>query len=246
MHLKTVFAIGFLLVQALPAAAQSPSPSPAEPTAAAREFEAKQTEILNAGVALVKQKRPAEAIEHDFDKVIASYQAMYPAGGKAVFCARSPTESLSYLLQSTADKREAIVLGPAWCDAYYLRAYALIDLGHKEQAREALEKALAMSPRNAHYMAELASMSRSEKDWNGALAKYEMAVQYAREFSPPVSKTIELGEALRGKGYVLVELGRLEEAEATYKQCLDINAADKIAMGELRYVQTRLQQRKPV
>jgi tetratricopeptide (TPR) repeat protein len=245
MHLKTVFALGLLLSPALAAYAQSPDASAAESAAATRDNDLKQTQILNAGVELVKQRHPAEAIENYFDKVIASYEAMYPAGGKTVYCARSSPESLSYLLEAAKARREAVVLGPAWCDAYYLRAYSLIDLGRKEEARASLEKAIARSPRNAHYLAELASLSRMDKDWNGALVKYEAAAQMAREFAPPVSKNIEIGEALRGKGYVLVELGRLEEAEATYKECLAINAADKSAMGELKYVQSRLAQRKP-
>jgi tetratricopeptide (TPR) repeat protein len=249
MHLKTVFAISLLLAQILPVHAQSMDASAAasgiEATTARRDNDVRQTQILNAGVELVKQGHPAEAIANYFDKVIASYEAVYPAAGKTVYCARSAQESLFYLTQAANEKKEMIVLGPAWCDAYYLRAYSLIDLGRRDEARAALEQAIARSPRNAHYLAELASLSRMDKDWNGALANYEAAAQMAREFAPPVSKTVEIGEALRGKGYVLVELGRLEEAEATYRECLAVNAADKTAMAELKYVQARLQQRKP-
>ena len=194
---------------------------------------------------MLKDRRPAEAIENYFDKVIASYEAMYPAGVKATYCARSAPESLLYLMQSAADMQTSVVIGPAWCDAYYLRAYGLIELGRNAQARESLEKAIAMSPKNPHYLSELASLYGREKNWKEAITRYETAYQLAREFSPPESKGIEIGEALRGKGYVLVELGRLEEAEATYKQCLEINSTDKVAIGELRYVQSRLQQQKP-
>jgi tetratricopeptide (TPR) repeat protein len=249
MHLKTVFAIALLLSQALPAQAQSLDPAAAasaiEATTARRDNDARQMQILTAGVELVKQRQPAAAIEGYFDKVIASYEATYPAGGKTVYCASSAPESLFYLAQAAKDKKEAIVLGPAWCDAYYLRAYSLIDLGRKDEARATLEKAIAHSPKDPHYLSELANLSRMEKDWSGALAKYEAAVQMAREFAAPLSRTAELGEALRGKGYVLVELGRLEEAEATYKECLAVNAADRTAMAELEYVQAKLQQRKP-
>jgi tetratricopeptide (TPR) repeat protein len=211
---------------------------------APRENDARQTEILKAGVQLLKEHRPAEAIQNYFDKVIASYEAMYPPDTKITYCARSATESLSYLAQAAKDDKTSLVIGPAWCDAYFLRAYGLIDLGRHAEARQSLEKAIGMSPRNAHYLSELASIYRIEKKWNEALAKYETAAQLARDFSPPESRVIELGEALRGKGYVLVELGRLDEAEATYKQCLEINPADKVAIGELDYVQSRLKKRK--
>jgi Flp pilus assembly protein TadD len=219
------------------------APSNAAP--ADRENEARQTQLLHAGVQLLKERRPAEAIENYFDKVIASYEAKYPADGEATYCARSETESLLYLMQSAADKKASVVIGPAWCDAYFLRAYGLIELGRNAQARASLEKAIAMSPKNAHYLSELASLYRREKNWKEAITRYETASQLAREFAPPESKSIELGEALRGRGYVLVELGRLEEAEATYKQCLEINSADKAAKAELGYVQSRRQQQKP-
>jgi tetratricopeptide (TPR) repeat protein len=211
---------------------------------APRDNDAMQMQILKTGVQLVKEHRPAEAIQNYFDKVIASYEATYPPDGKTVYCARSAPESLSYLAQSAKDNKSSVVIGPVWCDAYFLRAYGLIDLGRYAEARQSLEKAIGMSPGNAHYVSELASLYRLEKNWKEALANYETAAQLARDFSPPESRVIELGEALRGKGYVLVELGRLDDAEAIYKQCLEINPADKVAIGELGYVQSRLKQQK--
>lgn len=241
MHLRFIFVTSLLFLQAALSNAQTVS----ESATAARENDAKQNEILNAGAQLLKERRPAEAIENYFDKVIASYEAMYPAGARVIYCGRSAPERLVYLMQSAVDKKASLVVGPPWCDAYFLRAYGLIELGRNAQAREALEKAIAMSPRNAHYLVELASLYRSEKKWTEAIARYETAAQLAREFSPSETKVGELGEALRGRGYVLVELGRLEEAETTYKQCLEINSADKAALAELRYVQSRRQKLKP-
>jgi tetratricopeptide (TPR) repeat protein len=238
MQLRFVFAMGLLLSQALPALADAPD----QATVTVRENDLRQNQILHAGAKLLRERRPAEAIEQFFDKVIASYEAIYPAGTKATYCARSAPESLLYLMQAAADKKAAVVIGTPWCDAYFLRAYGLIDLGRIAQARESLDKAIAMSPKNAHYVVELASLSRREKQWNDALVKYETAAQLAQDFSPPESKVSELGEALRGKGYVLVELGRLGEAESAYKQCLALNAADKAALAELGYVQSRIKQ----
>ncbi len=236
MQLCFIYLITLSLWLAGPSIAEAESDSATE----VRQNDAKQNQVLSAGVALLKERRPAEAIDNYFDKVIASYEATYLAPGKVTYCARSPTESLYYLLQSAAEaKTSVVVVGPTLCDAYFLRAYGLIDLGRSAQARESIEKAITMSPKNSQYLSELASIYARERSWSEAIAKYEAAAQIAREFSPPESKVIELGKALRGRGYVLVELGRLDEAEATYKQCLDINPADKSALAELRYVQTR-------
>lgn len=234
-----VIAAAAIALACLSIDAQSQDAAPNGASNAVRDNDSKQTQILFAGVKLVKEKHPAEAIQDYFDIVIASYEATYPPGGKAVYCARSSTESLLYLMQAAKDKKEAVVIGPAWCDAYYLKAYALVDLGRSAEARATLEKAIAMSPKNAHYVVELATFYRNEKDWKEALARYDTAAQIAREFAPAESKTMELGEALRGKGYVLVEMGRLDEAEAIYKECLTINPNDMTAAGELGYVQAK-------
>jgi Flp pilus assembly protein TadD len=63
----------------------------------------------------------------------------------------------------------------------------------------------------------------------------------AEESVDQARKNGELGRALRGKGFVLVELGKLDEAEAMYRRCLAIDPADTKAANELRYVQSRRQ-----
>lgn len=240
MQTRIIFFFSLLLAQAAPVFADAAS----APASAAREYEIRQTQLLNDGVKLVKERHPQEALDQYFDKVIAAYESTYRAGAKTVYCARSAPESLLYLAQAAADKQEAMVVGPAWCDAYFLRAYALIDLGRHAQARAALETAMRMAPNNAHYASECANFYRREKKWDEALVRFEAAAALARDFSPFQSRAIELAEALRGKGFVLVELGRLREAESIYKQCLEINAADKAALGELGYVQARIRQAK--
>ena len=41
---------------------------------------------------------------------------------------------------------------------------------------------------------------------------------------------------LRGKGYALGELGRLDEAIAAYEEALKDAPQDRLAQGELRYL----------
>jgi Flp pilus assembly protein TadD len=40
----------------------------------------------------------------------------------------------------------------------------------------------------------------------------------------------------RGRGYVLTEMGRLDEAEAAYRESLKFEPGNKIAIGELDYI----------
>jgi len=42
---------------------------------------------------------------------------------------------------------------------------------------------------------------------------------------------------MRGVGFALIELNRLDEAEQKYRLCLEIDPQDSIAMNELRYIE---------
>jgi tetratricopeptide (TPR) repeat protein len=239
LRLHYLLAASILLCQALPSHAAADSP----PAASARADEAEQQQQVDAAAKLLQQGKPAEAID-GVDKVIAHFEALRKDKTDVAYCARSPAESLVYLLQAAKDKAPASVYGPAWCDAYFLRGYALIELGRTGAARAALEWAVQLAPREAHYRSELAELYAREKNWNEALAAFDASATVAEESVEKERKNAELGRALRGKGYVLVELGRLDEAEAMYRRCLALDPADRKAMNELRYVQSR-QQKQP-
>jgi tetratricopeptide (TPR) repeat protein len=239
LRLHALLAAGILLCQSVPSRAGTDNP----PTASARADETEQQQHVDAAAKLLQERKPAEAID-GLDKVIAHFEALRKEKTDLAYCARSPAESLVYLLKATVDKTPASVYGPAWCDAYFLRGYALIELGRTAEARAALERAVQLAPREAHYRSELADVYAREKNWNEALAAFDASAKVAEESVEKERKNAELGRALRGKGFVLVELGRLDEAEAMYRRCLALDPADKKAMNELRYVQSR-QQKQP-
>jgi tetratricopeptide (TPR) repeat protein len=236
LRLYRLLAAAVLLCQALQSQAAADNP----PETAAHDNEAEQMQLVNAGARLLQAHKPSEAIV-DLDKVIAHYEARNAEKPGTAYCARSPAESLVYLVQAAKDKTAASVYGPAWCDAYFLRGYALIELGRIGEARAALERAVQLAPREAHYRSELAELYVREKRWDEALAAFDASARVAEESVQAERKNVELGRALRGKGFVLVELGRLEEAEAIYRKCLEIDPADTKAANELRYVQSRRQ-----
>jgi Flp pilus assembly protein TadD len=47
---------------------------------------------------------------------------------------------------------------------------------------------------------------------------------------------VERGRAWRGLGYNLVEEGKLDEAEAMYRKCLELDPDDAKSQGELRSI----------
>ena len=71
------------------------------------------------------------------------------------------------------------------------------------------------------------------------LSKAEQLYREAEDnvpLSPPEARTGDLARARRGLGYVLVELGKLDEAEEKYQQCIAANPNDAKAKAELQYV----------
>lgn len=198
-------------------------------------------QMVSDGTRLIQSGKPKEAIPY-FDKVIARYEGRYNDDKTQFFCTRSPTESLLYLLEFSnrkkdGGKRTAKVVSSDWAYAYYLKAYALQEIGRLPEARPSLERALALSPRNSQFLSEQANMYQREKNWPLALQTFQLAEAAAKEVSPPKAKNMDLSRAWRGMGYALVELKRLDEAEKMYRQCLELDKNDSKASNELRYIQ---------
>lgn len=199
--------------------------------------------LVEDAQALIKNRQPKEAIAN-CDKVIALFTSHYANSKQRIYCARSSPETLGYLLQAGADmnkgefdkgKKDAIVLSSTWASAYFVKGYALQDLGRIPDAKAALKLALELSPWNSLYLSELGSIYKLEKNWKEAKKTFEAAEEHAG-ISPDDRKASELALARRGLGYVLVELGQLDDAEKKYLQCLKDDPNDKKAAAELEYV----------
>lgn len=192
--------------------------------------------IFTEGIQFLQAQKPAEAIPY-FDRVIAGYEETYKGEEAKLYCARWQIESLMYLMESAKAKTPAKIVSTNWAFAYYTKAYSLLELGRIADAKASLERAIALSPRNSQFLSEMGNIYQREKNWPKALEVFLASESAAREFSPPDLKNTELARALRGLGYVYIELGRLDDASKIYRQCLEIDATDVKALNELRYIQ---------
>jgi len=57
--------------------------------------------------------------------------------------------------------------------------------------------------------------------------------------TPADEQDLCFGRAKRGMGYALIGLGRRDEAEAKYRECLRIHRNDGIALRELEQLRQR-------
>lgn len=198
----------------------------------------KYAQILSEGVHLAASGNQSEAISK-YDQIISAYEDAYRGKRVKIYCARWQTETLMYLLEAASAKKseKAVVLSVNWANAYHMKAYSLVELNRISEAKEMLNQAITLSPQNSNFLAELGYIYQREKNWPKALKTFQAAASAARDFSPPEVKNTELSRAWRGMGFVYVEQHKLDEAERMYRQCLELDASDRIAAAELQYVQ---------
>jgi len=219
------------LLAAAASAFLSTSSIAGEPDAIAQE---EQQQVANARQ-LISDQKPSDAIVL-LDKVIVANEARHQDKAQQIYCARSQEEVLLYMLEAAASKRRAVALDPTYCDAIFLKGFALIDLARPAEARANIERAVAMAPRNAYYRGELAETYKNAHDLDEAYSLFERAADDARQFTPADEKTFELTRALRGMGWVRSEQRRFDEAEKLFRECLALKPDDTKAKSELEYI----------
>lgn len=212
-------------------------------TPAADKVSEQQTAKVMQGLDMIEHGQVQQAIDGPLHDVIAWYDKTWGHTDKVVFSARDTERSLIYVIGVAADeeksgkpKKDAVDVGPAWGMAYWAEGYGYNALGEYAQAQAALGKALALAPMNSQYQSELAFTYLKARDWTKALGLYQEAEGNAG-LAPQEKQTRLKCVALRGQGYVLVELKRLDDAVKAYQACLKLNPDDPKSRGELRYIQ---------
>lgn len=222
MHLMRVIVVTFAVLAAGCAsgpATQAP-PTAAEQTQDLADFE-------KGAVLIARQGKPAEGLQV-LDPLLGRIEARYHGSKQRIYSARSMAESAYYTGLAARDRRSAIVIGPIWGHAQYLKGYALVELGRLAEGRAALERAIELSPANTQYRSELGHIYQAEENWPKALEVFTEAERFV-EFSSEDVRTRHHTRALRGQGFALIEMGRLDEAESRYRRCLKLDAGDRQA-----------------
>lgn len=211
----------------------------AVPAAPARATEA--TAELDEVSRLMRAGKMQEALVVA-DAVVQSYEDRYRKGKRQVFASRGPAEAQAYLMMvgrgpnPGKEAAEAGIYPSAWGDAYYLKGFILTELKRLPEAKKAIEAAVALAPHNAAYRAELGQLLLKDRNWDEAAREFKRAETDAREFSPGTVRNRELARALRGQGFVLIEKKDLDGAEKLYNECVKLDANDRVAQAELRYI----------
>lgn len=203
------------------------------------------TTLLTDAVAMIKQGNVKRAIDGPLATANASCDRKFVNTDKRYFVARDPAETLLLLTMAIAtdDKKDAVVIDTVCPDVFFMTGYAYVDLGKIDESMVYINKAIAMSPFNSQYLSELGHLYQTQRKFDQALKAFQQSEDAAEKWSPEPIKKDELARAKRGVGYNLIELHRLDEAEAKFKECLELNPADKGALNELAYIDSLRKQK---
>ena len=187
---------------------------------------------LEAAAKLLGDGKPAEAMALA-EQIIQSSESAHPRRDNIVyFSAQSLAETLVYATMANAVKKNGIVTNGTWGIAYFLKGFALIDLKRGDEALPWLEKAVAMSPMNAQYLAERAEWYKLRRQWKKALTDFESARSGAY-LAPDDAKVSWEGRAIRGIAFVKIEQGKFDDAERLLGEALRLNPDDQRARADL-------------
>jgi tetratricopeptide (TPR) repeat protein len=213
------------------------------PTARDQQIEATY-QLLDQGIEALFAGGPQRAIDVYFDPLLAVFEETIAVQPLPTFVARSDREGMYYILTGASRDEHVQAIGSYGPDAYYWKAIALRAMGDTDGADKLLATALEYSPANSWFHSQRASWAQAAGSTLEALAGYEEAARLARLFSPEFAREAELGFALRGRAFILVDLGRFDDAARQYEECLEIDADDREAAVQLAYVRKVIERRR--
>ncbi|MEA1650987.1 tetratricopeptide repeat protein [Nitrospirillum sp. BR 11164] len=191
---------------------------------------------LVEGLLAVRAGDPRRAVDGSFNLVINAYEMRYRATPGRIYCARTMAEATRYMQDAVRAHQPARVVEAGLVLAYVYRGRELMTLDDLAGAQAGLERARALSPANAAVLLQLGAAYKAQHKLPQAQEAFQAAVDSA-DLSPPETKPQETADAFYGLGSTYVAMGRLDEAEATYRRCLKVLPGNALAEMELKEIQ---------
>ncbi len=198
------------------------------------DIDVAQRPILDAASAAVLNGQPQLALD-TIEPAIKAYQDDLRTEKRRPYCGMTGEQSLAYMAMAASEKVDAVIVGPAYCEALYIKGFALIDLKRGTNARATYEQLIALAPWHAHFLTELGQSYRLDGNWARMLELCSRANEVAG-LADKEQIASEQGASWRCMGYALVEQEKFDEAEALYRKCIALDPADAKAKEELQYI----------
>jgi len=122
-------------------------------------------------------------------------------------------------------------IGNAYPRAHYYMGFICIKRKQFDRAIEFLDKGQTLEPTNPKFIFEKAQALVHSGRKNEALALYDQVM----EIGPHINAH-DLAVSRRGRGFVLIEMNDLENAEAAFRSSLELEPDNQVALHELQYI----------
>ena len=140
-------------------------------------------------------------------------------------------EFLAYVGAKSAEGYFDKWIAESYSKGWYQLAMISVEEGDFSRALRCIESGLALEPDHPLLWNEKGYILHRQGKHVEALRSYERAAS-VRNWAPPY----QIALALRGKGSALIDLKRIDEAEAAIKQSLVLDPESKAGRNELEYV----------
>jgi tetratricopeptide (TPR) repeat protein len=171
--------------------------------------------------------------------ILSQCESSIAASDKKIIYVFNVAEFLEYV--AIMKSKEDVIWKKDLCpDAYKTAAFIYVAANDKEKAFKYLDKAIEIAPFWADPHTERGYLLGQQGDLAAALMEYEKAIELADKYktSAPVKPL-----ALRGLGFILIEMNELDRAETAFKESLKLEPNNKLAENELEYIR-QLQAKK--
>lgn len=115
--------------------------------------------------------------------------------------------------------------------AFYYLGYISIEERNLAKAIELLDRGAALEPENPRFKLEMAQAHLGLRQFGEAISQFNQITKAG----PFVSES-DVSAALRGKGFVFIEIGRLDKAEEALRESLRLEPNNERALHELKYI----------
>jgi tetratricopeptide (TPR) repeat protein len=224
------------LAAAQPLAAPPPAAPPQRMEPHDPNEQADLATVAAAGKALVTSGAGAlTAFAPDLKRVLSHMPSPYSKsethGDVIEYHAENAGDFLVFSAAAQKAGASEIVWTPQpYSEAAFLLGFYYDDLGDFDDAIAALNAGLIAEPNNAAILGERGAA------FNGAKRFEEGLASYAAGLKAEGLDDRTRARLLRGEGFALTELRRLDEAEQAYQTSLSLDPGNALAQNELKYI----------
>jgi tetratricopeptide (TPR) repeat protein len=188
-------------------------------------------------VALMKQNKIAEGRE-----MLRHFVATMPADWKPIVVLPNSVTiaywDLAEMTECSAKdgqrfgKQTVAWTRPSYSQAWYLLGFTALEAKDYVEANADIDRALALEPDHPTVLNEKATMLQQQRKLDEAIAYNRKVVESQRCVT-----TQALSRAWRSQGVSLIDLGKLDEADAALGEALKVDPGNPNTLNELTYLE---------